>query len=93
MHRTREFRAETAEFDRRLLGFFEDWRNFVEQHRDEMVLKAELKDENADKAKLADDINKKFQDVCRIKLDKIEFVDSGTIPEDRQGIVDERKWE
>ena len=63
------------------------------QHRDEMVLKAELKDANADKAKLAEGINKKFQDVCRIKLDKIEFVDSGTIPEDKQGIVDERKWE
>jgi phenylacetate-coenzyme A ligase PaaK-like adenylate-forming protein len=64
-----------------------------QQHRDEMVLKAELKDANADKAKLAEGINKKFQDVCRIKLDKIEFVDSGTIPENKQGIVDERKWD
>jgi phenylacetate-CoA ligase len=63
------------------------------QHRDEMILKAELKDANADKEKLAEGINKKFQDVCRIKLDKIKFVDSGTIPEDKQGIVDERKWD
>jgi phenylacetate-CoA ligase len=63
------------------------------QHRDEMVLKAELKDTNTDRAKLIEGINKKFQDVCRIKLDKIEFVDSGSIPEDKQGIVDERKWE
>jgi phenylacetate-CoA ligase len=63
------------------------------QHRDEMVLKAGLKDTNTDRAKLIEGINKKFQDVCRIKLDKIEFVDSGSIPEDRQGIVDERKWD
>jgi phenylacetate-CoA ligase len=63
------------------------------QHRDEMTLKLELKDKNADKAKLTEGINKKFQDVCRIKLDKIDFVDSGTIPEDKQGIIDERKWD
>jgi phenylacetate-CoA ligase len=63
------------------------------QHRDEMVLKLELKDMGMDKAKLANDLNKKFQDTCRIKLDKIEFVEGGTIPEEKQGIVDERTWE
>jgi phenylacetate-CoA ligase len=63
------------------------------QHRDEMVLKIELKDLSADKAKLSEGINKKFQDTCRIKIDKIEFVEPGGIPEDKQGIVDERKWE
>jgi phenylacetate-CoA ligase len=63
------------------------------QHRDEMTLKVNLKDVNADKAKLAEGINKKFQDACRIKLDKIEYVPGGSIPEDKQGIVDERTWE
>lgn len=63
------------------------------QHRDEMTLKLELKDRNYDKAKLAEGINKKFQDICRIKLDKIEFVEPGTIHDDKQGIIDERKWE
>jgi phenylacetate-CoA ligase len=63
------------------------------QHRDEMVIKIELKDKTADTAKLAEGINKKFQDTCRIKADKIEFVEAGSIPEDKQGIVDERKWE
>jgi phenylacetate-CoA ligase len=63
------------------------------QHRDEMTLKLELKDSRADKAKLSIDINQKFQDICRIKIDKIEFVTSGTIPEKAQGIKDERKWE
>jgi phenylacetate-CoA ligase len=64
-----------------------------QQHRDEMTLKAGLKDAHADKARITKDINKKFQDICRIKLDKIEFVEPGTIPEDKQGIIDERKWE
>jgi phenylacetate-CoA ligase len=63
------------------------------QHRDEMTLKLELKDVSVDKAKLAGDLNQKFQDACRIKIDKIEFVDGGTIPEEQQGIVDERIWE
>jgi phenylacetate-CoA ligase len=63
------------------------------QHRDEMVLKLELKDVNVDKTKLADDLNKKFQDTCRIKIDKVEFVEGETIPEEKQGIVDERTWE
>jgi phenylacetate-CoA ligase len=63
------------------------------QHRDETTLKLELKDAGADKAKLSNDINQKFQDVCRIKLDNIEFVEPGSIPEKQQGIVDERKWE
>ncbi len=64
-----------------------------QQHRDELTLKLECRDENIDTAKLARSIDKKFQDVCRIKIDKIEFVVSGTIPEDKQSIIDERKWE
>ncbi len=63
------------------------------QHRDEMTLGLELKDESTDKTKLAADLNKKFQDTCRLKIDKIEFVDKGTIPDEKQGIVDERTWD
>jgi phenylacetate-CoA ligase len=63
------------------------------EHRDELILKAELKDGGADKAKLSLDINNKFQDICRIKIDKIEFVDSGTISDKEMGLKDERKWE
>jgi phenylacetate-CoA ligase len=63
------------------------------QHRDEMTLKIELKDASADTARLSVDINKRFQDVCRIKIDRIEYVAAGSIAEDKQGIVDERKWE
>jgi phenylacetate-CoA ligase len=63
------------------------------QHRDEMTLKVELKDNSADKAKLSVDINNKFQDICRIKIDKIEFIDPDMISDKQPGIIDERKWE
>ncbi|MBE9483154.1 MAG: hypothetical protein IMY88_05680, partial [Chloroflexi bacterium] len=58
-----------------------------------MTLKIELKDEAIDREKLADDLNKRFQNLCRVKIDKIEFVETGTIPEEHQKIVDERAWE
>lgn len=35
-----DFDAKTAEFDRRLLEFFEEWRSLVEQHRNETRLKS-----------------------------------------------------
>ena len=61
--------------------------------RDEMTLKIELKDETIDRKKLADDLNKRFQNLCRVKIDRVEFVKPGTIPEEHQTIVDERTWE
>jgi len=61
--------------------------------RDEMTLNIELKDEAIDRENLADDLNKRFQNLCRVKIDNIEFVKKGTIPEEYQKIVDERTWE
>jgi len=63
------------------------------EHRDEMTLRLELKGNDADKARLSLDINSKFQDICRIKIDRIEFVSPGSIAEKQQGIKDERVWE
>jgi len=61
--------------------------------RDEMTFKVELRDEAIDKEKLAEDLNKKFQSMCLVRADKIEFVPNGTIPEEREIIADQRKWE
>jgi len=63
------------------------------EQRDEMTLKIELKDETIDRKKLANNLNKRFQNLCRVKIDKIEFVEKGTIPEEHQKIVDERTWD
>jgi phenylacetate-coenzyme A ligase PaaK-like adenylate-forming protein len=62
-------------------------------NRDEINLKLELKDDSGDKGKLIDDVNRKFQDICRVKLDNIVLVSPGTIPEPYQPIQDVRKWE
>jgi len=60
--------------------------------RDEMTFIIELKDENIDKNNLAEEINKKFQSVCLVRADKIEFVARGTIAEDSKVIIDQRTW-
>ncbi len=62
------------------------------EQRDEMNLKVELKDETINKKQLADDLNERFQNVCRVKIDTIEFVERGNILEGQQKIVDERIW-
>jgi phenylacetate-CoA ligase len=63
------------------------------QHRDEMTLKVELKDKAVSNKRLIEDLHKAIQDICRVKVDKIEFVEKGTIPEKRPIIADERTWE
>lgn len=61
--------------------------------RDLMTLNVELADEAVDKSRLADELCRKFQDVCRVKPDDVEFVSRGAIPEERKTIVDQRTWE
>lgn len=61
--------------------------------RDELTLKAELKEETIDQQKLSSDLNEKFQSICRVKLDKIEFLPPSSLPEGYKKIADERKWE
>ncbi|MCJ7545935.1 MAG: phenylacetate--CoA ligase family protein, partial [Deltaproteobacteria bacterium] len=60
--------------------------------RDELVAKIELADESIDEARLSVLLSERFPQVCRVRLDRIEYVLKGTIPQERQTIVDERKW-
>jgi phenylacetate-CoA ligase len=60
-------------------------------HRDELTLKVELKtEEGIDKEKLSNDLNKLVSEALRIKVDRVEFVAKGVIPEWHKLIVDER---
>jgi len=63
------------------------------QFRDELVVKIELADETIDREKLTAAFGKNFQDVCRLRVDRFEFVPKGTIPEGAKAIVDERVYE
>lgn len=62
-------------------------------HRDELTLKAELKsEERVDKAKLTEQLKKAVNEAVRIKVDRVEFVAKGVIPEGYKLIVDERVY-
>jgi phenylacetate-CoA ligase len=81
-----------------LLGSFDSIARFQivvdrQDNRDQMKLKLELKDSAADKTRLNVEVGQKFHDLCRVKLDSIDFVSPGIIPEPHKTIVDLRKWE
>jgi phenylacetate-CoA ligase len=61
--------------------------------RDQMKLLLEVKDTPVDRNILANEIGDKIQNICRLKIDSIEFVKPGTIPEPSIPIEDIRKWE
>jgi len=64
-----------------------------EGYRDEMVFNIELTDDTLDREQLSSELQSSFQDACRLRIDKINFVPKGTIPEGYKTIVDERSWD
>jgi phenylacetate-CoA ligase len=61
--------------------------------RDELVASIEPAEASIDEARLSILLSERFPQVCRVKLDRIEYVPRETIPQGRQTIVDERRWE
>ncbi len=62
-------------------------------YRDEITINLELADETIDRDTLSEKFQTSFQDACRLRFDKINFVSPGTIPEEHKTIVDERSWQ
>lgn len=62
-------------------------------YRDEMTFNIELTDETIDRNNLITELQASFQDACRLRIDKINFVPAGTIPEEHKIVVDERSWQ
>ena len=62
-------------------------------YRDEMTFNVELADESIDRDKFCTELQASFQDACRLRIDTINFVPPGTIPEEHKIIVDERSWQ
>ena len=63
------------------------------ESRDTLTLKIELTRETADHAELDAGLKAAVRETCRLRLDAVEFVAAGDIPEDAQPVVDERAWE
>jgi phenylacetate-CoA ligase len=61
--------------------------------RDDLTLRIELKERSNDQDRLSDQLTARFQDTCRVKPDKIDFVPPGTIADNQPKVVDTRKWE
>jgi len=62
-------------------------------YKDEMTFNLELADETIDRDNLSTEFQTSFQDACRLRIDRINFVPRGTIPEEHKTIVDERSWQ
>jgi len=60
-----------------------------EAPRDILTLKAE----GSGNKELEDAANEKFQSVCRVKIDRFEFVNPGSLPANAPKISDLRKWD
>jgi hypothetical protein len=58
-----------------------------------MTFNIDLADETIDRDSLIAELVTSFQDACRLRIDKINFVPKGTIPEEHKMIVDERSWQ
>ncbi|RLC93669.1 MAG: hypothetical protein DRI40_08490 [Chloroflexi bacterium] len=61
----------------------------LDGHRDRIELKAEAKP-TADHEQLSEAINRRCQEVFRLRIDRIELVSEGTLPPDCEKVVDTR---
>jgi len=62
-------------------------------YKDQLTFNLELADETIDRDKFSQELQSSFQDICRVRIDKINVVPSGTIPEEHKVIVDDRNWQ
>ena len=61
-------------------------------HEDILTVRLEPAEPADDTASLAEKFRKLFRDECVLKIDRIEFLNPGTIKEDDALVIDERQW-
>lgn len=62
-------------------------------HRDWLTLNVELKDKNVNEKEVINEMEKTFQQLCRLRIDQIEFYPKGNMESEQKILLDERKWE
>ncbi|MBI4758568.1 MAG: AMP-binding protein [Chloroflexi bacterium] len=62
------------------------------EHRDLFTLRVELGAEGADRQALSEGIQAQVRALCRVGLDRLEWMALGTIPAEAKKLVDERTW-
>jgi phenylacetate-CoA ligase len=63
-----------------------------EGFKDILTLRVEAEPEGADRAKLDREFENVFKEICTVKIDKLEFIDKGSLTEKDGLIVDRRTW-
>src|SRR4030043_1753868 len=60
--------------------------------KDYLTLKVEAEQEGTERIRLEREFENIFKEVCTVKIDKLEFIDKGTLSEKDGLIVDRRSW-
>jgi len=63
------------------------------QERDAVTIACELEEKAGNRDKLAADIIATFPGICRVKLDRVDFIPQGSLSQDAKPLVDERTWD
>ena len=64
----------------------------LHDNADVITINIELKDDTIDKKQLSSSLMKDFQNLFRVRPDKVEIMARGTIPEGSKAILDQRVW-
>jgi len=63
-----------------------------EGFKDFLTVRVEAEREGPNRAKLEREFENVFNETCTVKIDKIEFIEKGTLKEKESFIVDRRSW-
>jgi phenylacetate-CoA ligase len=63
-----------------------------EGFKDILTVRVEAEKEGFDRAKLENEFENVFREICTVKIDKLEFIEKGTLSEKDGLIVDRRTW-
>lgn len=63
-----------------------------EGFKDFLTIRVETEREGPHRAKLEQEFENVFHEICTVKIDKIEFIEKGTLNEKESLIVDRRSW-
>jgi phenylacetate-coenzyme A ligase PaaK-like adenylate-forming protein len=62
-------------------------------YRDDMIFKVELAQEDVDKEQLSQALKKNMKEICKLTVDKVEFLPRGAFSEKDEWVVDTRTYE
>jgi phenylacetate-CoA ligase len=62
------------------------------EHKDHFSVRIEVEGE-VDEATVAEQLQGAVRNLCRVRVDEVEFVSEGTITADTPGMLDERTWD